>query len=391
MISHKVLLGIAAFTDEMINIRHQIHRHPELGYEEFQTSQLVASLLEKWGYKVTRGLAKTGIVGQLKNGEGPTIGLRADMDALPLTENTNLPYASEITGKMHACGHDGHTTTLLTAARYLAENRNFQGTINVIFQPAEEGHAGAEKMIQDGLFEQFPCDAIFGFHNWPGFEAGHFAFHSGPSMASADTVKVTIHGKGGHGAIPHLSVDPVVVASSIIMALQTIVARNVNPLETTIITAGTIHAGTVSNIIPDEAHMELTVRNLNPEIQDLVEQRIKDTIEFQAKSYGATAKVEYIRVYPLLDNSARETAFAEAVGREFLGDDYIIQNFKPITASEDFAFMLQKAPGCYVFVGNGLEGTHGCSLHNPNYDFNDEILPVVASYWVKLVEAYLKP
>ena len=392
MLQHNVLLGIAALKDEMIAIRHQIHSNPELSFEEEQTSNLVASLLEQYGYQVTRGIAKTGVVGQLKNGDGPSIGLRADMDALPIHEATNLSYASQNHGKMHACGHDGHTATLLTAARYLAENRDlFKGTINVIFQPAEEGYAGAEKMVQEGLFEKFPCDAIFGFHNWPGFEAGHFGFHAGPSMASADTVKITIEGKGGHGAMPHLSVDPVVVASSIVMALQTIVARNVNPLETTIITAGTIHAGSASNIIPNEAHMELTVRNLNPDVQDIVEQRIKDTVEYQAKSYGAIAKAEYIRDYPLLINSEKETAFAEKVGREFLGDDYIINDFKPITASEDFAFMLQKVPGCYVFVGNGLDGAQGCSLHNAHYDFNDEILPVVASYWVKLVEAYLKP
>lgn len=392
MLQHNVLLGIAAFKDEMIAIRHQIHSNPELSFEETETSSLVASLLEKYGYQVTRGIAKTGIVGQIKNGDGPSIGLRADMDALPIHEATNLSYASENQGKMHACGHDGHTATLLTAVRYLAENRDlFKGTINVIFQPAEEGYAGAEKMVQEGLFEKFPCDAIFGFHNWPGFKAGHFGFHAGPSMASADTAKITITGKGGHGAMPHLSVDPVVVASSIVMALQTIVARNVNPLETTIITAGTIHAGSASNIIPNEAHMELTVRNLNPDVQDIVEQRIKDTVEYQAKSYGATATIEYIRDYPLLNNSEKETAFAEKIGREFLGDDYIIQDFKPITASEDFAFMLQKVPGCYVFVGNGLTGAQGASLHNAHYDFNDEILPVVASYWVKLVEAYLKP
>lgn len=390
MFNHNVLLGIAAIQDEMIEIRHQLHSHPELAYEEVKTSELVATLLKQWGYEVTRGLGITGVVGQLKNGDGPTIGFRADMDALPIDEKTDLPYKSKIPGKMHACGHDGHTATLLTAARYLAENRNFKGTVNVIFQPAEEGYAGAQKMIDDGLFEKFPCDAVFGFHNMPGYETGHFGFCPGAAMASADTVNITVKGKGGHGALPHTSVDPIVVASSIVMALQSIVSRNVNPLETAIITVGIINAGIAHNIIPDEAHMTLTVRTLNSDVQDLVEKRIIETAEFQAKSYGATAEVEYIRSYPVLNNTAKETAFAEQVAQEFLGNEYVIENMPPITASEDFAFMLQQCPGSYIFVGNGVNSANGCSLHNPGYDFNDEILPVVASYWVKLAEAYLK-
>ncbi len=390
MLNHNVLLGIAAIQDEMIEIRHQLHSHPELAYEEVKTSELVATLLKQWGYEVTRGLGITGVVGQLKNGDGPTIGFRADMDALPIDEKTDLPYKSKIPGKMHACGHDGHTATLLTAARYLAENRNFKGTVNVIFQPAEEGYAGAQKMIDDGLFEKFPCDAVFGFHNMPGYETGHFGFCPGAAMASADTVNITVKGKGGHGALPHTSVDPIVVASSIVMALQSIVSRNVNPLETAIITVGIINAGIAHNIIPDEAHMTLTVRTLNSDVQDLVEKRIIETAEFQAKSYGATAEVEYIRSYPVLNNTAKETAFAEQVAQEFLGNEYVIENMPPITASEDFAFMLQQCPGSYIFVGNGVNSANGCSLHNPGYDFNDEILPVVASYWVKLAEAYLK-
>lgn len=390
MLNHNVLLGIAAIQDEMIAIRHQLHSHPELAYEEVKTSELVANLLTKWGYEVTRGIGITGVVGQLKNGNGPSIGFRADMDALPIDEKTDLPYKSTIPGKMHACGHDGHTATLLTTARYLAENRNFKGTVNVIFQPAEEGYAGAKKMMDDGLFEKFPCDAVFGFHNMPGYETAHFGFCAGPAMASADTVNITVKGKGGHGALPHMSVDPIVVASSIVMALQSIVARNVNPLETAIITVGIIKSGIAHNIIPDEAHMTLTVRTLNSEVQDLVEKRIIETAEFQAKSYGATAEVEYIRTYPVLNNSAAETEFAEEVAKKFLGDEYIIKNIPPMTASEDFAFMLQQCKGSYIFVGNGINSANGCSLHNPAYDFNDEILPVVASYWVKLTEAYLK-
>lgn len=385
-----VLPGIKAIQDEMIDIRHQIHSHPEIGFEEEKTSALVAKLLKEWGYDVTTGLGITGVVGQLKNGDGPTIGLRADMDALPILEETNLSYASKIVGKMHACGHDGHTATLLTAARYLAEHKNFKGTVNVIFQPAEEGYGGALKMLQDGLFEKFPCDAIYGFHNMPGIEEGHLCFRSGSTMASSDNVKITVKGKGGHGAMPHLSIDPVVVASSIVMALQSIVARNVNALESAIITVGKIHAGTASNIIPDEAYMELTVRTLNPAVQELVEQRIKETAEFQAKSYGAQAIVDYTRVYPVLVNSENETNFAASIAKELMGSENVTENYHPITASEDFSFMLQKCKGNYVFVGNGLTGVNGCSVHNPGYDFNDKILPKVASYWVKLVEAYLK-
>ncbi len=385
-----VLPEIAEIQEEIIHIRHQIHENPEIGFEEHATSDLVANLMKSWGVEVTRGIGITGVVGQIKNGEGPTVGLRADMDALPITEETELPYSSKVKGKMHACGHDGHTATLLAAARYFSEHRNFKGTINFIFQPAEEGWGGASKMIEDGLFEKFPCDAIFGFHNMPGFETGKIGIRSGAAMASSDNVTITVRGKGGHGALPHLSVDPVVVASSIVMAMQTIISRSLNPLEMAIITVGSFHAGEANNVIPHEAKLELSVRTLNPEVQEMVETKIKEVVEMQAKSYGAEAIVDYQRLYPVLENDEKETEFVKSIAIDLFGEDQLISNFPQITASEDFSFMLQKVKGTYLFVGNGLEGKNGCSVHNPKYDFNDEIIPIVASLWVKLVEKYLQ-
>ncbi|OYQ85571.1 M20 aminoacylase family protein [Wohlfahrtiimonas chitiniclastica] len=384
----ELFAGIDALKDEMIAIRHNLHQHPEIGYEEHLTSDLVAERLTQWGYTVHRGLAKTGVIGQLKNGEGPTIALRADMDALPLQEHNDLPYQSKHTGKMHACGHDGHTASMLAAARYLAEHRPFQGTVNLVFQPAEEGLGGAPRMMQEGLFEAFPCDAIFGFHNIPNYPAGHFGFCHGPAMSSADAVTITITGKGGHGALPHLSIDPIVVASSIVMALQTIVARNLNPLDTAVISVGSIHAGTATNIIPNNAVIKLTVRTLNQAVQTQVAERIKTITTLQAQSYGATATVDYQKDVPVLINTEAETRLAEDVARDLFGDHTVIDHCPPVLASEDFAFMLEARPGCYLFVGNGTTGAHSCSLHNPHYDFNDDILPIVAAYWVKLVSTF---
>lgn len=385
----KILPGIQAIQDEMIALRHQIHSKPEIGFEEFLTSDLVAECLTKWGYKVHRGLGGTGVVGQLVNGEGPRLGLRADMDALPILEATGLPYSSTHHGKMHACGHDGHTASLLAAAKYLSENKDFSGTLNLIFQPAEEGFGGAKKMIDDGLFEQFPCDAVFGFHNMPGYPTGKFGFMPGPMMASSDTVTIRIQGQGGHGAMPHLSIDPIVVASSIVMSLQSIVARNVNPLHSAVISIGSIQAGETNNVIPDEAIMKLSIRTLDPKVQDMVEQRIKEIATFQAQSFGATAEIDYKRTYPVLFNNADMTEFAKEVAVELFGEEALIENFTQIMASEDFSFMLNACPGSYLFIGNGLEGIHGCSVHNPKYDFNDEILPIAASYWATLVQWFL--
>ena len=383
-----VLPGIAAMQDEMIALRHSLHAHPELGFEEFATSEQVAACLIQWGFQVSTGVGKTGVVGTLKNGEGRSIGLRADMDALPIQETTGLPYASRIDGVMHACGHDGHTATLLTAARHLAQTRAFKGTLQLIFQPAEEGLGGARKMLEEGLLERFPCDAIFAMHNVPGYPAGHLGFYSGPFMASADTVTINIIGNGGHGAVPHKAVDPVVVCSSIVIALQSIVSRNVNPQDVAIITVGSIHAGTASNVIPSSARMSLSVRALTPEIRQLLEVRITELVNGQAASFGARAEIDYQHCHPVLINHPESTAFAREVAREWLGEGQLIDNLRPFTASEDFAFILEKCPGSYLVIGNG-DGESGCLLHNPGYDFNDACLPIGASYWVKLVERFL--
>jgi len=383
-----VLPGIAAMQDEMIALRRSIHAHPELGFEEFVTSERVAQCLTQWGFQVSTGVGKTGVVGTLKNGEGRSIGLRADMDALPIQETSGLPHASRIDGVMHACGHDGHTATLLAAARHLARTRAFNGTLQVIFQPAEEGLGGARKMLEEGLLERFPCDAIFAMHNIPGYPVGHLGFYSGPFMASADTVTVTIIGSGGHGAVPHKAVDPVVVCSAIVLALQSIVSRNVNPLDVAIITVGSIHAGSTSNVIPSSAQMSLSVRALTPEIRQLLEVRITELVKGQAASFGARAEIDYQHCHPVLINQPEQTAFAREVALDWLGEGQLIDDLRPFTASEDFAFILEKCPGSYLVIGNG-EGESGCQLHNPGYDFNDACLPIGASYWVKLVERFL--
>ncbi len=378
-----------ASTEEMIQLRQSIHAHPELGYQEFMTSDLVAERLAEWGYKVQRGLAGTGLVGTLKAGDGTrSIGLRADMDALPVNEQTGLPYASVHPGKMHACGHDGHTAMLLAAAKKLAKTRAFNGTLNLIFQPAEEGLAGARRMLDDGVLTQFPCDAVFAMHNMPGFPAGKLGFRAGPFMASADQVTVRVIGYGGHGAMPHKTVDPIVVCAAIVFALQTIVSRNVAPLDMAVITIGAIHAGEASNVIPDEANMNISVRALRPEVRDALEQRIRDVVQAQAAVYGARAEVTYEASYPVLVNDAAMTDFASGVARDWVGDDGMIADLQPLTGSEDFAWFLQKCPGCYLIIGNG-DGEGSCMVHNPGYDFNDDILMTGAGYWVRLVERFL--
>ncbi|WP_085582977.1 MULTISPECIES: M20 aminoacylase family protein [unclassified Pseudomonas] len=383
-----VIPGIAEMQDKMVAIRHRIHAHPELGFEEFATGELVAAYLTQWGYEVTPGVGRTGLVGTLKNGEGRSIGLRADMDALPIQENSGVPYTSQISGVMHACGHDGHTAVLLAAAHYLARTRPFKGTVHLIFQPAEEGLGGAREMLEDGLLERFPCDAIFAMHNVPGYPVGHLGFYSGPFMASADTVNIRIIGNGGHGAAPHKAIDPVVVGASIVMALQSIVSRNVNPQETAVITVGSLLAGSASNVIPPHADLSLSVRALTPEVRDLLESRITELVKGQAMSYGAQARIDYQRCHPVLINDPQQTAFAREVARDWLGAQCLINGLRPFTASEDFAFVLEKCPGSYLVIGNG-EGEGECPLHNPGYDFNDECLPIGASYWVKLVERFL--
>ena len=382
---------LSARVGEFIQLRRDIHRHPELAFEEHRTSELVASKLETWGYSVHRGLGGTGVVGTLQRGNSKrSLGLRADMDALPIQEKTGLDWASQSPGLMHACGHDGHTAMLLAASQALAEDKSFNGTLHVIFQPAEEGGGGAVRMMQDGLFELFPCDAIFAMHNMPGVPAGHFVFREGPAMASSDYVTIRVHGTGGHGAMPHRCADPLVAASSIVLALQTVVSRNVDPLETAVVTVGALHAGQANNVIPALATLELSVRALRPDVRLLLESRIKSLVAAQAESFGVTAEVDWKPGYCVLVNSAKETDFARQVALNMLGADKVTPQGPAITGSEDFAFMLEKVPGSYLLIGNGDGDSAGaCMVHNPGYDFNDDNIAIGSAYWINLAKAFL--
>ena len=377
---------ILSYLPEMTEFRHAMHENPELSGKETATSARIATLLEQYGYEVTRYIGGNGIVASLKNGNGrKSIGIRADMDALPIREETDLEYASKNEGVMHACGHDGHTTTLLTAARALAATKNFDGTVHLIFQPAEEIGAGAKAMINDGLFERFPCDAIYGLHNWPGLEQGKIQFTKKAMMASVDKATIVIYGKGGHGARPESAIDPVIVASSIVMALQTIVSRNVPPLQSAIISTGSIHGGEAFNIIPDSVTISLTVRSFSADVQNLVEERIKQIVEAQVASFGATASVNYERLVPAVVNHPKHSDFALHVAKRVLGADRVVETEIPTTVSEDFAFMLEARPGAFFFLGNG----DSASLHSPHYNFNDQNIIDGAVFWCALVEASL--
>ncbi|MGO6844153.1 amidohydrolase (plasmid) [Rhizobium ruizarguesonis] len=378
--------GIAAYLDEIIALRHDLHQYPELAFQELRTSKLVASHLSSWGYEVATGIAGTGIVATLRRGDGKKrIGIRADMDALPIEEATSLAYASSNPGVMHACGHDGHTSILLAAARYLAESGNFSGTLRLIFQPAEEIGAGARKMISEGLFERFPVDAVFGLHNWPGVPEGQFGFVTGPAMASVDQAVIKIIGKGGHGAEPHRAVDPVLASASFITALQSVVSRNVDPQDMAVVTVGSIHAGSASNVIPESVEMKLTMRAFSETVRQLLRERIPALARAQAESFGAEADVNYRLGFPALVNHAGETEFARRVAYDALGPAAIEKDFRPRTASEDFAFMLQANPGSYLFVGNG----DSAPLHSAHYNFSDAIIAPAARYWVRLAETFL--
>ena len=388
-----LLSAMHARADAFTALRRDIHQHPEIGFKEFRTSDLVAERLQRLGYEVTRGLGGTGVVGQLKRGSGTRrLGLRADMDALPIHETTGLPYASNYAGTMHACGHDGHTAILLAAAEYLATSATFDGTLNLIFQPAEESLGGARKMMEDGLFDRFPCDAIFAMHNMPGFRQGQLLLREGSAMASSENILVHIEGKGGHGAMPHLSADPVVAGASIVMALQTIVSRNVPPLQMAVITVGSFQSGVANNVIPQNATLKLSVRALDRSVQELLRTRIVEIVELQAQSYGVTAQVEFLPGYPVLVNTAAETELAREVAIALVGADNVVLQTEPLSGSEDFACMLEEVPGSYLFVGNGdaANGGHGaCMVHNPNYDFEDRNIPVGAAFWVQLTERFL--
>ena len=388
-----LLQQLGAQADEFIAVRRDIHRHPEMGYKEYRTRDLVAEQLEKFGYQVTRGLGGTGVVGQLQRGSGgKTLGLRADMDALPIEEATGLPYASCKAGIMHAYGHDGHTAMLLAAARHIAQNVEFSGTLNLIFQPAEEGLGGAKKMMEDGLFTQFPCDAVFAMHNMPGHPQGHLVLREGPMMASSDYVTITLDGKGGHGALPHRAVDPVVAGSAIVLGLQSIVARNVDPQETAVITVGAFQSGIANNVIPQTATLSLSVRALNPQVRELLEKRITELVHAQAQSYGVQARVEYQRGYPVLVNHQRETDFARDVAEALVGPAQVTRQGRALTGSEDFAFFLEEVPGCYLLIGNGDgsgDGHGACMVHNPGYDFHDGNIAIGSAFWSLLVQRYL--
>ena len=383
---------IRGFEEELREIRHQIHGNPELGLQEFKTSALVAEKLRQWGYEVEQGLATTGVVATLKVGDGEkSIGLRADMDALPIYENSGKPWASKHPGLMHACGHDGHTTILLGAARYFAETRRFNGTLRLIFQPAEEMINGGEIMVKEGLFDRFPCDVIFGMHNMPGLPVGKFFFQPGALMASMDQFHITVRGCGGHGAIPHKAIDPVLVAAHITTALQSIVSRNVDPLEAAVITVGSIVAGEAANVIPDSAEMKISVRSLSRDTRQLLLTRIPALAQAQAASFGATAEVTHVNGTPVLVNDEEMARFAWQVACKTFGEDRAEFGIKPLMGSEDFSFMLEAQPkGGFLLFGNGDVGEGSCMVHNPGYDFNAASLVPASSYWGALVEAWLQ-
>ena len=374
---------------ELARIRRDIHVHPELGFEENRTSDLVAAKLAEFGCEVHRGLAKTGVVGSLRRGNAPrSIGLRADMDALPIQERNEFAHRSAHDGKMHACGHDGHTTMLLGAAKYLAETRNFEGAVHFIFQPAEEALGGGRVMVEEGLFDQFPCDAVFALHNKPGLPLGHMATRPGPLLAASDSWDIRIAGRGSHAAHPHLGTDPFVIGAEIVLALQTIVSRNVDPVESAVVTVGFMKGGTTYNVIPDALHIGGTTRSFRPQVRDLLERRIAELARGIAAAHGATAALDYRRRYPPTVNHAAEAAFAAEVAAEICGADKVSQSYPPSMGAEDFSYMLNARPGAMLWLGNG-PGEGGCLLHNPNYDFNDDALPIGASFFVRLAERFL--
>ena len=380
---------------EFISLRREIHREPELAFEEHRTAALVSDKLEAWGYNVERGIGGTGVVGRLARGNGARrLGLRADMDALPIAEASGAAWASRRPGVMHACGHDGHTAILLAAARHLAENGRFSGTLQLIFQPAEEGGGGALRMMEDGLFDRYPCDAIFAMHNMPGLPQGHLMFREGPAMASSDYASITLTGVGGHGAMPHQATDPIVAAASIVMALQTIVSRNVDPQAMAVVTVGALHGGSANNVIPATAALELSVRALDREVRATLERRIKALVAAQAESFGVSARIDWRAGYAVLVNTPEQTAFARAVGLELRGAGGVTLQGPALPASEDFAFMLERVPGSYLLIGNGIDNGDGknagaCMVHNPGYDFNDDNIAIGAAYWALLAERFL--
>ena len=380
-----VINSIADYHNEMVRWRQDIHAHPELAFEETRTADVVANLLQEFGIEIHRGLATTGVVGTLRNGNGPVIGLRADMDALPLDEKNTFEHRSCHSGKMHACGHDGHTTMLLGAARYLAQSKNFSGTVNFIFQPAEESIGGARVMVEEGLFDKFPCASVYGMHNMPEMAVGSFAIRSGPMLAACDTFELRVQGHGGHAAMPHQGVDTIVVAAQIVTALQTIPSRNIAPVDSAVVSVTQIHGGDADNIIPDDVVLRGTCRSFSAEVRDGFESQIRRIAEGIAAAHGARIELDFERGYPATINHVRESEIAGKIAAEIAGSEHVNLNPKPVMGGEDFSYMLEAKPGSYIFIGNGM-GSGGCMLHNPHYDFNDEILATGASYWARLVE-----
>ena len=392
----QVIESILADAAQIAAVRRDIHAHPELCFQEQRTSDLIAGLLTDWGIPIHRGLGTTGIVAILKNGTSDrAVGLRADIDALPITEKNAFPHKSLFTGKMHACGHDGHTAMLLAAAKHLSKHKNYDGTVYLIFQPAEEGGGGAREMIKDGLFEKFPMEAVFGAHNWPGMKAGQFALKNGPAFASSNEFKVTIRGKGSHAAMPHDGIDPVPVACQIVNAFQTIISRNKRPIDAGVISVTMVRAGEATNVVPDACEMKGTVRTFTLEVLDMIETRMKEVAEHTCAAFGAQCEFEFTRNYPPTINHPDETAFARQVMIDMVGADNV-HEFEPTMGSEDFSYYLLEKPGCYFLIGNG-DGTHRigghglgpCMLHNPSYDFNDDLIPLGGSLWVRMAEAWL--
>lgn len=380
---------IADFHDEMTAWRHDLHTHPELGFEEHRTSDVVAAKLESFGIEVHRGIAGTGLVGVLKSGSSDrTIGLRADMDALPILErgDGDRPHRSVNDGVMHACGHDGHTTMLLGAAKYLAETKNFDGTVHFIFQPAEEGKGGGDKMVQEGLFDRFPCDSVFGMHNIPGIPVGSFAVSPGPMMAARDNFEITIRGRGSHGAMPHHGIDPVLVGAHMVMALQSITSRNLDPQKALVISVTQFHAGHAFNVVPDNMVLRGTCRVFDPEVQNSLPDRIGKIMDGVCATFGAEAELNYIRGYPATINNPEQAGIAADIAERVAGPDRVDRAPKPVMGAEDFSYMLNQRPGAYIWAGNG--DTAG--VHHPDYDFNDDGLPHGASFWAQLVEDRLK-
>jgi amidohydrolase len=395
----KLIDSILTQAASIAAVRRDIHAHPELCFQEVRTADVVAQKLTDWGIPVHRGLGTTGVVGIVHGRDGGksgrAIGLRADMDALPMQEHNTFAHASQHAGKMHACGHDGHVAMLLAAAQHFAKHRNFDGTVYLIFQPAEEGGGGAREMIKDGLFEQFPVEAVFGMHNWPGMAVGTFAASAGPVMASSNEFHIVIRGKGSHAALPHNGIDPVPVACQMVQAFQTIITRNKKPVDAGVISVTMIHTGEATNVVPDSCEIQGTVRTFTYEVLDLIERRMREIAEHTCAAFGATVEFKFHRNYPPTINHAAETAFAREVMAEIVGADHVVEQ-EPTMGAEDFAYMLQEKPGCYAFIANGdgahREMGHGggpCMLHNPSYDFNDDLIPLGATFWVRLAEKWL--